>query len=374
MQSVVAIAKCSHYDEVESAIQRCLEPLGGMHSFIRPGDRTLLKINLVSGHVEEHAVTTHSAIVSAVIKEVRKAGGIPSVGDSPALACAEAVAKKSGISRICEDLGVSVVNLDDPVLKTNPDARLVKAFRISRRLSEYDVIINIPKLKTHCLVGMSGAVKNMFGCIPGKLKTTQHLIQQDPLSFSEMLLDLHATVTPHLTIVDAIVGMDGPGPGSGDPRQFGLVVAGASAIAVDSVCAQILGFTDKEVPTVWLAKQRGIQDSLLENICVMGEQIRDVAVADLKKPRASVTTHLPRFLMNLGKSFLTAKPSVLKDKCKGCANCASICAAGAIAMTGPLPRFDYKKCIRCCCCHEICPSRAITLKEGVLARLFGKAN
>jgi uncharacterized protein (DUF362 family)/Pyruvate/2-oxoacid:ferredoxin oxidoreductase delta subunit len=374
MNSIVTIAKCSHYARVESAIQRCLEPLGGMRAFIRPGDKTLLKVNLVSGHPVQDAVTTHPAVVAAVIKEVMKAGGIPSVGDSPALACAAAVAMKSGMDKVCDDLGALLVNLDDAVLETKAGTKLVRAFRISRKLSGFDVIINIPKLKTHCLVGMTGAVKNMFGCIPGKLKTAQHLIQQDPFSFSEMLLDLHGTVTPHLTIVDAVLGMEGPGPGSGYPRPFDLIIAGANAVAVDTVCARILGFTDKEVPTVWLAKQRGLDEAFLENICVMGERICDVAVAGLMKPRASLTMLLPRFVMNLGKSFLTAKPAVLKGACTGCANCVSICAACAIAMNDQTPVYDYKKCIRCYCCHEICPSRAIELKGGLLTGLLEDVN
>jgi ferredoxin len=196
------------------------------------------------------------------------------------------------------------------------------------------------------------------------------LIHQDPISFSDMLLDLYNTIKPNLTIVDAVVGMEGPGPGAGYPRRLGLVIAGVSSIAVDTVCAQILGFADKEVPTVWLAKKRGIKEADLENIDVIGERLRDVAIGDLKKPRTSAITLLPRFLMNLGKSFLTEKPTVLHDRCIGCANCESICSAQAIAMVELTPSFDYGKCIRCYYCHEICPSNAITLKASILSALI----
>jgi NAD-dependent dihydropyrimidine dehydrogenase PreA subunit len=224
------------------------------------------------------------------------------------------------------------------------------------------VIVNVPKLKTHCLVGMTGAVKNMFGCIPGKLKTGHHLAQPDRIEFSEMLLALHDTITPHLTVVDGVIGMEGPGPGAGDPRSFGVIVAGPSSIAVDTVCARILGFAGQEVSTVWLAQKRGIPEASLGNIEVRGEPIGEVAVTNLKKPRISLTSRLPRPLMNLGKRLLTPGPAVLQDRCLLCGDCLRICSARAVSLTGHGPRFDSRSCIRCYCCHEICPASAITLK------------
>jgi len=298
--------------------------------------------------------------VSAVIRQVRSAGGIPFVGDSPALASAVAVARRAGIARVCEELHAPIVDLDDPVFVSAASAK--RAFRLSRKLRQFDVIVNVPKLKTHCLVGMTCAVKNMFGCIPGKLKTGHHLAQPDPMEFSEMLLALHDTVTPDLTIVDAVLGMEGPGPGAGDPRLFGLIVAGRSSIAVDAVCARVLGFADKEVSTVWLAQKRGISEATLGNIEVRGEQMAEVAIANLKKPRVSVTTRVPALLMNLGKTLFTPGPAVLPDRCLLCEDCMRICSAGAVTMTTRGPRFDSKSCIRCYCCHEICPAGAITLK------------
>lgn len=360
MRSTVAVAKCNTYERAEAALERCLADLGGMGAFVRPGDRTLLKVNLVSGHDESRAVTTHPAIVSAVIRQVRNAGGIPFVGDSPALASAVAVARRAGIAKVCEELQAPIVDLDDPVFVTAAHAK--RAFRVSRQLRQFDVIVNIPKLKTHCLVGMTCAVKNMFGCIPGKLKTGHHLAQPDPIEFSEMLLTLHDTVAPHLTIVDGVLGMEGPGPGAGDPRLFGVLVAGPSSIAVDTVCARILGFADKEVSTVWLAQKQGIPGAVLGDIEVRGEPIAGVAVANLKKPRVSMTTRVPSLLMNLGKTLFTPGPALLQDRCLLCGDCMRICSARAVSMTDQGPRFDSKSCIRCYCCHEICPAGAITLK------------
>lgn len=361
------MARCSSYASAEPAVQECLDRLGGVSAFIRPGARTLLKVNLVSANDESRAVTTHPAIVSAVIRQVRMAGGIPFVGDSPALASAKTVARTAGIAKVCEEQGVPIVHLDEPVLVASSSARLVRAFRLSARLSQFDAIVSLPKLKTHCLVGMSGAVKNMFGCIPGKLKTAHHLMAPDPLAFSEMLLDLHDTIAPDLTIVDAIVGMEGPGPGAGDPRKFGLVIAGRSSVAIDTVCARVLGFADREVPTVWLAGRRAIPEAALESIEVRGHSISEVAIADLKKPRASATTYLPKVVMDLGKRYLTAGPALIPGRCVLCGDCLSICAARAVTMTRLGPRFSSSKCIRCYCCHEVCRARAIDLRGSLVS-------
>jgi uncharacterized protein (DUF362 family)/Pyruvate/2-oxoacid:ferredoxin oxidoreductase delta subunit len=371
MTASVAVVRCDDYADADFSVRQCLESIGGLGSIVRAGTRTLLKVNLVSAHEESRAVTTHPAIIAAVIKEVRKLGGLPCVGDSPALLSAEAVARKSGIARVCQTLGVPIINLDDPTTVMNPRAKRVRAFQLSRKLDEFDAIINIPKLKTHCLVGMTGAVKNMFGCIPGKLKTAQHLLHQSPLAFSEMLLDLYDTCPPQFSVVDAVIAMEGPGPGSGYPRKLGLVIAGNNALAVDAVCAKILGFTDNEVLLLELAKKRGLREASVEHIRICGERICDVAPGDVIKPRASATTHVPGFVMALGRRHLTARPVMVPSKCTRCLDCMRICAANAISIGPRVPLVDERKCIRCYCCQEVCPSHAVELKKGFLSGLFG---
>jgi uncharacterized protein (DUF362 family)/Pyruvate/2-oxoacid:ferredoxin oxidoreductase delta subunit len=341
-----------------------------MRAFVRPGERTLLKVNLVSPHEEAAAVTTHAALVAALVDEVRAAGGLPFVGDSPALVTAGAVARRSGLRAVCAARDAPIVDLGDPEVVLSPGARLARAFQLSKKLRSFDAVVNVPKLKTHCFQGMTGAVKNLFGVIPGKLKTAHHLTHTDPLAFAETLLDLHDTIRPRLTVVDAVMGMEGPGPGSGTPRPFNLVLAGADAVAVDAVCARFMGFSEREVPTLWQASKRGLAQAEVRHVEVIGERLGDVLVDRLQKPRASATTYVPGFAMALCKKMLTARPVLRSERCGGCGACFQMCAAEAITMVGRTPRFDDACCIRCYCCHEICPSAAIDLRAGILARFL----
>jgi ferredoxin len=187
-----------------------------------------------------------------------------------------------------------------------------------------------------------------------------------------MLLDLAETIPAALTVVDAIVGQEGPGPGAGVPRRFGLLAAGTSALAVDVACAQALGLDPREVATLAEAARRRAPFATAAEVELLGERLRDVAVADLARPRASATMMLPKAVLRLGKRALTARPSVHAASCRGCGDCARICGAEAITMIDRAPRFDDERCIRCLCCHEICPAAAIDLRAGPLARLLGE--
>jgi uncharacterized protein (DUF362 family)/Pyruvate/2-oxoacid:ferredoxin oxidoreductase delta subunit len=369
--TTVSLARCRDYADVSDALEQCLAELGGMGAYVSAGQRVLLKVNLVSTCAAARAGTTHPALVAAVIEAVRHAGGRPAVGDSPPAGSVASVAGRAGLSSLCARHGVPLVDLDEPRVVMHPAGRLVKAFRVSGRLADFDVIINLPKLKTHVLVGMTCAVKNLFGCVPGKLKTAHHLMQQDVDAFSEMLLDLHDVIAPGLNVVDAVVGMEGPGPGKGNPRTFGWLVAGPSAVAVDAVCARLLGFAESEVPTVRLALQRGVAGATLDDIRVRGLRLDELAISDLARPRRSFTRWIPRFIMHWGKAALTLRPKLATAHCTGCGECVAHCAPQAIRLAGHRVHFDTRRCIRCHGCAALCPTRAITLTPSPLARLLG---
>jgi uncharacterized protein (DUF362 family) len=366
----VAIERCIDYADAERAVGSCLDRLGGIKNFVSSGDRVLLKINQLSAKSPDEAVTTHPLFLAAVAKEIRRAGAEPSVGDSPGLHSLEAVAKKSGILDICREHKIPLVELDEPI-EVKASGKISKSFRLSARLKEFDAIINLPKLKTHSLTGLTCAVKNLFGCIPGKIKGTYHLRFQDPVLFSEMLLDLHDAVRPALTIVDGIVGMEGSGPAAGSPRNINVVIAGENAVAVDTVAMNVVGMIESEVHTVSCAKRRKISGSDLRDIEVVGNSITEVRVKGFRRPE-NIMQKMPPSLSRLVRGIFTARPVVVKTKCISCGNCKKICPAGAITMPEKFPRFDYRKCIRCYCCHEICPEKAIPLKRGLIAGLMSR--
>ena len=336
----VVLIRCNDYSEAGTAVEKALRPLGGMKHFVKKGDRVLLKINQLTDKSPGSAVTTHPMVVRAAIESVRKAGGIPSVGDSPAIWSLEKVARASGILEICRELDTPLIALDRPERRGS--------LFVSARLKGFDAIINLPKLKTHALTGLSGAVKNMYGVVPGKAKAAYHLRFPEPVSFSHMLIDINLEVLPKLTIMDAIVGMEGQGPVAGEPRKLGFILAGESSFAVDDAALKILGMRPWEVPTVALARKRGHSSKL--------EGDSAPKVRGFRRAR----NRMPGLLQRIARRLVVPKPVLLPELCDSCKLCLRICPAHAISFKGE--RFDYSKCIRCYCCQEICPRKAIALR------------
>ena len=222
--ATVSIVRCETYDEEEvlRGLRRSIDLLGGIETFVKRGDRVLLKPNLLYGKPPEKAVTTHPSVVRGMIEIVREAGGVPSIGDSPGMESLRKAAEKAGIKRVADETGCSLVEFDRPIVPPDRKGKWFKQLEIDRSVLEADVIINLPKWKTHGQMLLTLGVKNLFGCIPGPRKALWHLkAGQDQERFARMLIDVYLTVRPALTLLDGIVGMDGNGPGSGRPVPLG---------------------------------------------------------------------------------------------------------------------------------------------------------
>ena len=372
----VSIHRCDSYDDlkVSQAVEASLVPLGGLESVIKATDRVLIKLNLLSAKPPEAAVTTHPAIVRATIKLVQELGATPVVGDSPGGGSTRASYKKllekTGIRQVVEDTGCELVRFDEATLEVASDkAKTFKKLTLAKAVTEADVIIGLPKLKTHSLTYYTGAVKLLYGYIPGMFKTEFHLhTARDINLFADLLLDLHETCPPALTIMDAIVGMEGDGPSNGNPRKIGLVLASKSCTALDYVAVTIAGFDPMSVPTVKMAQERGIGPARLEDIELFGEQVEPLIMRDFEKP-STAPTRVPQFLLNSFKRVFAVKPVVNASKCIRCAECFRDCPPKAITFTkGAGPKIDYGKCIRCYCCQELCPEGAITVSSTPMMR------
>jgi len=218
--STVSLVRCQTYDNsnIEPAIEKALKLIGGIKSYVKPGDHVLLKINLLTGDVPEKAVTTHPEIVGAMIHQVKAAGGIPQVGDCSGYEGASnrkryfAACRCSGIQQVCDQEAVEILHLSaESIDAKNASGRIIKSFILSKQVMQTDVLISLPKLKTHGLTLFTGGVKNNFGCVTGLNKAKMHLRAQDPESFSQMLVDLLGIVRPELTVMDAVIGMEGNG-------------------------------------------------------------------------------------------------------------------------------------------------------------------
>ena len=353
---------------VESALDRLLAPLGGMERFIRPGERVLIKPNMLSGKPPEAAVTTHPEVVRAVVLLVQKAGGIPLIGDSPGVGLFASVAEKSGMLAVCRETGAELVEFSE--------AREVAGSGIFRRLElasaylDADRLINLPKLKTHEMMTMTCAVKNLFGAVVGAGKAAWHLkAGANREMFARMLVEISRVRVPDLNIVDGIVAMEGDGPGSGDPRTLGVLLAGIDPVAVDVIAAQIAGIPSKLLYTERAAREMGLAASDIAGIQLAGVPVDEVRVTDFRLPHISdVQFGLPRFLKNRLRHHFTSKPYP-NEKCRVCGICADACPPRAIAIQDRKLTFDYKRCIHCFCCRELCPDGALEVKEGLLLRL-----
>ena len=374
----VSITRCPDYSPaaVQRAVHDALAPLGGMSAFVSVGQRVFIKPNLLSKAEPERAVTTHPEVLRAVIREVQACGAVSvSVGDSPggrhSAGSIRGVWDVCGLTAVCAEEGADLVLLDDDVVRVpNPSGSALYAyFNLGRGVVDTDVLIDLPKFKTHGFMMFTGAVKNCFGCIPGLEKAQFHLKVPDRDDFGEMLVDLMLACAPKLAIMDAIIGMEGEGPAGGTPKHVGAVIASADCVALDVVASAIAGFDPMEVYTNKAAAGRGLGPKTADEVEVLGTLWRELAPEDFEKPTRDLSRGMPPWLGHFARRAITSKPYLeRRSQCTGCATCKTNCPVAAIEMVEQRPSFDYDKCIRCYCCQELCPPQVIGLKTPWLVR------
>lgn len=368
----VAAAKVNNYDfkEVEQGVQEVLAAFGGISALIRPGEKVLLKPNMLEGLPPDRAVTTHPEVVRAVIRQVKAAGGIPLVGDSPGFGSGLKAAEKNGIAHVCREEGVQLLAFSQSADFPFPEGKVIRKFELARELQEVDKVISLAKMKTHSFMGITGAIKNLFGCIVGPAKAQFHLRLNRRDDFAAMLVDLALLLKPVFFLVDGIVGMEGNGPRNGKPKAAGVLLGGTNGFAVDLVMGSMMGFNSEELPVSRLALARGLVARSGE-IELVGSG-RELAW-QFEPPHnlESLDGRVPAFLVRFFQNQFTYRP-VMQAKCTGCGRCAQHCPPQVITIVEGKARVDYSKCIRCYCCQELCPFDAVTLEKGPLLRIFGR--
>jgi uncharacterized protein (DUF362 family)/NAD-dependent dihydropyrimidine dehydrogenase PreA subunit len=377
----VSITKCDSYEleKVRTSLTTSLEPIGGLQNFVTEGDRVLVKLNLLGAKPPDAAVTTHPAVAQAVVESIQELGGTPMVGDAPGGGCSaatyKALLKTTGIQRVIDETGCESVRFDDDRTQVVSErARTFKKLWVAKVVTEADVIIGIPKLKTHLLTYYTGAIKHLYGYVPGLTKAEYHLHTAGDLAlFADLLLDLYVTYPPTLAVMDAIVGMEGEGPTNGTPRKIGLIMTSTSCTALDYVAATLANFQPLNLPTVKVAHERGIGPSGLQDIAIFGEALEPLIMEDFKKASTTSEWWLEEgtFTTKLSRLWMATKPHVDGSICKKCGECAKDCPPKAMQFTkGSVPRIDSHKCIRCYCCQELCPQGAISVKTPFIRRII----
>ena len=373
MNSSVSIVKCKNYDEgkVLSALRQSIDLIGGIQTFVKEGSHVLLKPNLLFGKSPEKGVTTHPSILRGMIQIVQEAGGVPSIGDSPSVGSLTWTAERAGIKAVADEMKCPLVEFNRPVLPPKGGGKTFKQLEVDQAVLEADVVINLPKFKTHSLTLLTLGIKNLFGCVPGPKKPLWHLkAGKDQETFAKILVDIYEIIRPSLTLLDGIVGMEGNGPNSGRPIPIGLILASGDSLSLDQIVCDLLGILRESLLTNRVAFEQGMGRDPID---VLGEKVEDLKISNFQFPALSQPNwNLPGFLSKALKNALTSKPVLDVEVCKSCDRCAEICPPKALARSGEDLVFDYGQCIRCLCCLEVCPEGAISNKPGWALKLISR--
>ena len=384
--SPVVMTPCESYDDtaVTAALEAVLSPIGGL-DWVREGMTVGIKANLVSAMKPEECATTHPSLLCALTRMLRERGARVIIGDSPGgvytAAFVNHVYHAAGLSA-CEAMGAEL-NHDLGVADTRfPEAYVLKSFTYTAWLDTCDAIIDFCKLKSHGMMGMSAAAKNLFGVIPGTMKPEYHFRFPNMADFAHMLVDINDYFAEKvkLCLVDAVEGMEGNGPTKGTPRHVGLLLASVSPHVVDAVCCRLIGLTEDAVPTLMAARERGLLPAEVTLLTVGAADgkttAEDYAVKDFEHVavrRGHLFTSKGKLVSKVLEKLLDSRPKLKESECVGCAKCANICPAKAITMKDKKAVIDRDRCIRCFCCQEFCPTGAMKVHRTWIARLLVKS-
>jgi len=371
MNSQISLIKCDNYspDLVRQRLGQAINLLGGITKFIKPGSKVLVKPNLLMAMPPDSGIVTHPEVVRQLIRLLKEINCRVIVGDGPSvwgqhIENVDEVYQVSGIKQVCLDEGAQLVKFDK--------RRMREKFPLTVWLDECDHLISVAKFKTHEFTLLTGAIKNLFGLVSGTFKTELHKNYFKPQDFARILADIYEEARPSLTVIDAILAMEGDGPAtSGKPRHLGLLLAGQDCVALDSVLAQIMGIRPLDVLFIREAAGRGLGNFRLNAINIQGEELQGLAVKPFLLPVAAQKTNLPKPLVELAKKLIRYYPHPLRKKCIKCCACIKACPKKCIIMRRKGVFFDYSECIACFCCQEVCPVAAIRVRKSILARMIG---
>jgi len=347
----VAIVKCNSYDqkEIDRAIEKVLKLLDFPTSKYK---NVLIKPNII-GYFKENleAIITHPSIVKALMKSFKNAR----VGES-SFTDTENNLRKAGYWKF-----KPIVFEEQKFINISDDkAKVLKHFYIPKIVKEADLIINAPKLKTHVLTKLTGAVKNLYGCIPGGIKQIYHRDAEGEEKFSNLLIDIYQNIKPELNVMDAVISMEGKGPTGGKPKKTNLILASRNAIALDIAASKVMGYKQKDILTIKEAVKRNLGNY---NIEIVGD-FKEIPNLKFEKPSQFRRAMANALLVGMTKEKIV----VDENKCIKCKICAKHCPMKAINLN-PYPTIDKRKCIRCFCCIEICPNHALHLKDNIMRKV-----
>ncbi len=355
--------RCPDYGSaLPDALGHLLDLTGWLRDTQLAGKRVLLKPNLLTDRPPEQAVTTHPELIRHVIRLLKPTGAKLSVGDSPASAAnLQQVWQTTGIAAICEEEHVPLISFEEA--GAVPFTRDGFSFTLARSVLEADLIINLPKVKSHSLTLLTAAVKNLYGAVPGYTKTTLHRLHPTPKRFGALVRALWQELPETWTIADAVTGMEGQGPANGRPVNLGFLAAAKDAFMLDLALCQILSIDARRVPYL-------TAHDLSQSAQIMrhGDPIE---VPHFETPTgAHLLSLIPPWLIDHAGRCLWVRPAFSEKACLRCGKCVKACPAQALSLSPShqIPSLEKARCISCCCCHEVCPADAIRMTQSRLLR------
>lgn len=344
------------YSSCREAVERAFE----IFPLDVKGKKVLVKPNALRKSKPEEGIVTHPALVRAVVERLESLG--PSkiiVGDNPGLFSYgdnEETFRESGLMEASKGY---YVNIGKQAVEVGFNPRFSEKVKVSKAIMEADVLISLPKFKTHGLTVVTGAIKNSYGFLPGAQKARLHLLAGSPERFHELIVDVFSIRVPDLIVVDAVVGMEGNGPASKDLREIGCILASDNGVAMDATIARMMGLEPQRLPFICTAAQRGLGSYATESIEIVGElrTLENFKLPDSAGGAVAGTAQVADLMLQRTKMRPKADPAL----CTGCGTCVDHCPAGALSLVAGLPTVNIGSCITCFCCQEICPERAIHL-------------
>ncbi len=366
--------KCRDYDfqTVADAVSRGLQLIGGIDSMVKPGEKILLKPNLLAPDPPEKCVTTHPAVFRAVAQLLLQAGATVSFGDSPGVGSTARAARRAGLAAVADELGLTWADFSHGEQVFHEDGIQNKRFNIAKGVLDSDGLVSLPKLKTHGLTRMTGAIKNQFGCIPGLLKGEFHVKLPNPDQFARMLVDLNLFLKPRLFVMDGVMAMEGNGPRGGTPKNMGVLLFSTDPVALDATVCRLITLRPEDVPMLRHAQEMGLGTYRQENIDLLGDPLESFVQKDFRNRNQSGRSIQTSWLRNR----IVARPYIDSSRCIKCGVCIEACPVKpAVVDWGPAekaepPVYQYNRCIRCYCCQEMCPEAAIDLQVPWLGRVL----
>ncbi|OGV39472.1 MAG: hypothetical protein A2020_02990 [Lentisphaerae bacterium GWF2_45_14] len=372
----VSIIKMDDYNDSTVTAQKVAEAIdaaGGLPEKFCPSTKVLIKPNMLTAKTPEFAATTHPEIVRAIIKYLRNFGITDiTVGDSPAGTFSwDELWDKTGFAKLAEEEKVKLIPFEN-VKRLNVNNMTIPMLR---ELDDFDAVISVPKLKTHMLTKITGAVKNSYGLMPGNAKSNFHGDYPSPRKMATFIAQIFGIRKPDFIVMDAVFSMEGEGPSSGEPVNTGLLFAGIDAAAVDACACAAYGYTPLDIPLLVIVGKLGYGVIDMDKIEMTGDGVQKLMALNAKKSISDMLHRFPEPIFKLSTYFLSCRPYIMPEKCRNCGLCAEACSQKAICKAKNNKRFTVKnrgRCILCMCCVESCPFHAIKLiNPGMkLKRIF----